>query len=50
MQMKTWQKILLAIFGAAVAVVPIFVKNANSQATAGKIEEAAAGAVGALAN
>jgi len=46
--MKSWQKILLALFAAAAAVVPIFVTNKASQEKAGKIEEAAAGAIGTI--
>jgi hypothetical protein len=42
MQMSKWQKILLALFGAAVAIAPIFVKN--------KIEEAAGGAISSVIN
>lgn len=45
MQMSRWQKILLALFGAAVAIAPIFIKNKNSQEKLGKIEEAAGGVV-----
>lgn len=46
MQMKTWQKVLVGIFGAAVAVLPIFVKNAASKETLEKIETAAGTAIG----
>jgi maltodextrin utilization protein YvdJ len=45
MQMSKWQKILLAVFGAAVAIAPIFVKNKNSQ---DKLEEAAGGAISSV--
>jgi hypothetical protein len=40
--MKTWHKVLVALFSAGAAAVAIFVKNPQSQATAGKIEQAAA--------
>jgi hypothetical protein len=50
MQMSKWQKILLALFGAAVAIAPIFVKNKNSQDKLGKIEEAAGGAISSVIN
>lgn len=50
MQMSKWQKILLALFGAAVTIAPIFIKNKGSQATLGKIEEAAGTAIGSVVN
>lgn len=46
--MKSWQKILLALFAAAAAVVPIFVTNKASQEKAGKIEEAAGPVIGGI--
>jgi hypothetical protein len=48
--MSKWQKILLALFGAAVTVAPIFIKNKDSQDKLKKIEEAAGGALGAIVN
>jgi hypothetical protein len=44
--MKTWQKLLIGIFGAAVAVLPLVVKNPASKAKLEKIEEAAGTAIG----
>jgi len=44
--MKTWHKILVGIFGAAVTVLPLFVKNAKSKETLEKIEQAAGTAIG----
>lgn len=44
--MSKWQKILVGIFGAAVTVLPLFVKNAASKEKLEKIEEAAGTAIG----
>lgn len=44
--MKTWHKILFGIFGVAVAVLPVFVKNADSKKTLEEIESAAGAAIG----
>jgi hypothetical protein len=44
--MKTWHKVLIGIFGAAVSVLPLFVKNAASKEKLEKIEEAAGTAIG----
>lgn len=46
--MKTWQKVLMAVFGAALTIVPHFVKNADSQKTLEAIEEAAGSAIGEI--
>jgi hypothetical protein len=50
MQMSKWQKILLAVLGAAVAVAPIFIKNKDSQDKLKKIEEAAGGTLSSILN
>lgn len=46
--MKTWQKILVGIFGAAVTVLPLFVKNTDSRKKLEEIEEAAGAAIGEI--
>jgi hypothetical protein len=48
--MSKWQKWLMALFGAAVVVAPIFVKNKDSQDKLKKIEEAAGGALSSIVN
>jgi len=44
--MKTWHKILVGVFGAAVAVLPLFVKNTDSRKKLDAIEDAAGTAIG----
>lgn len=46
--MKTWQKVLVAVFGAAVTVLPHFVKNTDSKKTMEEIEQAAGAAIGEI--
>lgn len=48
MQMSKWQKVLMALFGAAVAIAPVFIKNKGSQEKLGQIEEAAGGILGPI--
>lgn len=44
--MQKWQKILMAVFGAAITIVPHFVKNSDSKKTLEEIEQAAGEAIG----
>jgi hypothetical protein len=46
---KTWQKWIVGIFGAAVTVLPLFVKNAASKKKLEEIEQAAGSAIGDIA-
>jgi hypothetical protein len=44
--MKTWHKILIGIFGAAVTVAPLFIKSASARKTLEEVEQVAGGAIG----
>lgn len=46
--MSKWQKILLAVLGAAVTVLPYFVKGQQGQAKVEAIEAAAGEAIGEI--
>lgn len=48
--MSKWQKWLMALLGAAVAVAPIFVKNKDSEDKLKKIEDAAGGVLSSVLN